>query len=101
MSEHRVALDAQLGGDRGNVPCHLVQSPAVCVAVAMGTALRPLVDEDQPVPLAERIQVVAELVMVQPGPAMQDQQWRSGQVTALLDPQLGVADVQELSRYPS
>jgi hypothetical protein len=76
--------------ERADVGGHLLQRPGR-LGRLVRAALAALVDQDQPVAVAERVEVIAELVVVEAGAAVQDQQRVAA--AALHDIQARVADV--------
>ena len=92
MAEDRVGAQLQGAGQRADVCRHLAEGPGRGVARCRAT-LCALVDQDQPVAVAERVEVVGELVVVEPGPAVEQQQRVA--LAPLDDVQLRVTDVDQ------
>ncbi len=95
MSQHRVALETHRAGQHDDVLRVTLQGPRRGIAW-LRTTLGALIDQHQPDPSFDQwIEVVGELVMVQPRPAVQHQQREPVLRPSFHDPQGRVVDRDE------
>ncbi len=98
MPEHRVSLELHGAGQHDHVLRVSFERPRL-FRRAEGTSAGALVHEHHAhAALGQRIEVVAELVMVEPRPAVQDQQRHAVVGPPLDDPERGVVDLDEPAR---
>ena len=94
MAEHGVPVQTERPREHDHVLRHPLEGPRL-FGRGPGPALCPLIDQKQPEPVGERVEVIGELVMVQARTAVQHDDRRTG--TALLDEQAGVVDSNQLA----
>ena len=70
MPEHRVAIQAHRPREHDHVLCHPLERPRR-LRRPFRPAVRPLIDQQQPELVGQRIQVVGELVVIQPRAAVE------------------------------
>ena len=92
VTEHRVAPKLQGEREHDHVLRHPLERPRARRG-GLRSSLRPLVDQQQPnTVVADLIEVVGELVMVEPRPAVQDDQRDAVSRPSLDHPQRAIVD---------